>query len=70
MEVNTGDIHIYYQQTNLHMYNQLWAQDQRLSLQPMAVKLHIYSGKQLIVKGVITIEVQYNGHTESIPYCS
>ena len=47
-------------------YNQLWPQDRRPRLQPTAVKLHTYSGEQLTVKGVISVEVQYNGQSKSL----
>ena len=44
-------------------YNQLWPQGRRPKLQPTAVKLCTYSGEQLTVKGVISVEVQYNGQS-------
>ena len=64
MEVDTGaSTSIISEQT----YNQLWPQDRRPILQPTAVKLRTYSGEQLNIKGVITVEVQYNGQSESLP---
>ena len=64
MEVDTGaSTSIISEQT----YNQLWPQDRRPTLQLTAVKLRTYSGEQLNVKGVITVEVQYNGQSESLP---
>ena len=64
MEVDTGaSTSIISEQT----YDQLWPKDRRPILQPTAVKLCTYSGEQLNFKGVITVEVQYNGQSESLP---
>ena len=54
MEMDTGtSTPIISKQT----YNQPWPQDRRPKLQPTAVKLRTYSGEQLTVKNVISVEV-------------
>ena len=47
-------------------YNKLWLQGNVSAIQESQVKLKTYSGKQLSVKGVTKVEVQYSDQCEQL----